>query len=173
MVHVMAGVTWAGATFLLAAVIAPIAARHGAEGAGRWTGLIARRVGPISGISALLTVLSGVYLFASLHSRDSSATGLVLKIGAVAAFLSLAIGILISRPTGLKLAKLSEQHSPAGTLPADVLQTMSGLRLRAALSTRFTAVLLGIAVLSMASFRYAEAILPSHEAPNRLVDGFT
>jgi uncharacterized membrane protein len=48
-VHVLAGVAWAGATFLLAAVIVPIAARHGAEGAGRWTGIIARRVGPMSG----------------------------------------------------------------------------------------------------------------------------
>jgi uncharacterized membrane protein len=157
-VHVMAGVIWAGATFVLAAVIAPIAARHSAEGAGRWTSMVAGRVGPILGISALLTVLSGSYLFATLHSNDGSAAGLVLKVGAVAAFLSLVIGFLIGRPTGLKLARLSEQHLLAAAPPADVLQKLSGLRLRAALSSRLTAALLGLAVLSMAGFRYAEAI---------------
>jgi uncharacterized membrane protein len=157
-VHVMAGVTWAGATFLLAAVIVPIAVHHGTEGAGRWTGLVARKVGPISGVSALLTVLSGIYLFTILHSSDSSAAGIVLRIGAVAAFLSLATGFLIGRPAGLKLAKLSEQQSPTEALPADVSQKLSGLRLRAVLSSQFAAVLLVVAVLSMASFRYAEAI---------------
>jgi uncharacterized membrane protein len=157
-VHVMAGVIWAGATFVLAAVIVPIAARYGMEGAGRWTAMAAGRVGPISGISALLTVLSGSYLFATLHSSDGSAAGLVLKVGALAALLSLAVGFLIGRPTGQKLARLSEQQSLAAAPPADVLQRMSGLRLRAELSSRFTAALLGLAVLSMAGFRYAEAI---------------
>src|SRR5258708_14257397 len=103
-VHVMAGVIWAGATFVLAAVIVPIAARYGTEGAGRWSAMVAGRVGPISGISALLTVLSGSYLFATLHSNDSSAAGLVLRVGAAAAFLSLAIGVLVGRPTGQNLA---------------------------------------------------------------------
>jgi len=158
LVHVMAGVVWAGATFVLAAVIAPIAARHDMEGAGRWTALVAGRVGPLSGIAALLTVLSGAYLFATLHSNDSSAAGIVLRVGAIAAFLSLVVGFLIGRPTGLKLARLSEQHPLAAAPPADVLQKMSGLRFRAELSSRFTAALLGLAVLSMAGFRYAEAI---------------
>jgi uncharacterized membrane protein len=158
LIHVMAGVTWAGATFILAAVIVPIAARHGTDGAGRWTGMVAGRIGPIAGISALLTVLSGSYLFATLHSNDSSAAGFVLKVGAVAALLSLAIGFLVGRPTGQKLAKLSERHSLAAAPATEVLQTMSGLRLRAALSSGFTAALLGLAVLSMAGFRYAGAI---------------
>lgn len=158
-VHVMAGVTWAGATFLLAAVIVPIAARHSAEGAGRWIGMIARRVGPMSGISALLTVLSGIYLFAVLHPNDSSAGGLVLKTGAVAALLSLAIGFLVARPTGFKLAKLSQQGSPAAAPSQDMLQRVPELHRRAVLSSRLTAALLGIAVLSMAVFRYAEAMI--------------
>jgi hypothetical protein len=136
----------------------PMAARHGADGAGRWTAMVAGRIGPMAGISALLTVLSGSYLFATLHSGDSSAAGLVLKVGAVAAFLSLAVGVLISRPTGQKLAKLSEQQSLTAATPADVLLRVSGLRLRAELSSRFAAALLGLAVLSMAGFRYAEAI---------------
>jgi len=77
-IHIMAGVTWAGATFMLAGVIVPMGMRHGAEGAWRWIGMIARRMGPISGISAVLTVLSGMYLFMTLHSHDRSTGGLIL-----------------------------------------------------------------------------------------------
>jgi uncharacterized membrane protein len=158
LVHVMAGVIWAGATLVIAAVIVPIAARHGTDGAARWTAMVAGRAGHFLGISALLTVLSGSYLFATLHPKDASASGLVLKIGAIAALLSLVIGFLIARPTGLKLASLSEQHSIAPAPPAEMLQRMSGLRRRVVLSSRFTAALLGLAVLSMAGFRYAGAI---------------
>ena len=158
-VHVMAGVTWAGATLLLAAVIVPIAVRHGAEGAGRWTGMIARRIGPMSGISALLTVLSGIYLFAVLHSNDSSAGGLVLRTGAIAALLSLAVGFVVARPAGLKLERLFQQSLPASAASPDVLQQISGLGRRTVLSSRLTAALLGVAVLSMAVFRYAGAMI--------------
>jgi uncharacterized membrane protein len=157
-VHIMAGVTWAGVTFALALVIVPMAAHHGAEGTGRWTGMIARRIGMISGISALLTVLSGIYLFATLHPHDSSSGGLVLKTGAVAALLSLAIGFLIGRPIGLKLARLSEQSSPTAAPSPDRLQQISGLYRRGVLSSRLMAAFLGIAVLSMAIFRYAQAM---------------
>ncbi|HEY6619609.1 MAG TPA: hypothetical protein VIY68_08700 [Steroidobacteraceae bacterium] len=159
LVHVMAGVIWAGATFVLAAVILPIASRYGTEGAGRWIAMVARRVGPISGIAALLTVLSGSYLFAALHANDRSAAGLVLKVGAIAALLSLVSGFFFARPTSLKLARLSEQHSLAGVPPTDESRKMSAIRLRATLGSCFTAALLGLAVLSMASFRYAAGMI--------------
>lgn len=157
-VHVMAGIIWAGAAFLLAMVIVPIGARHGTEGADRWIGMIVRRVGPLTGISALLTVLSGIYLFVALHPHDSSAGGIVLKTGAVAAVLSFAAGFL-SRPIGLELARLKEGSSSSATLSAETLQQISALHRRQALSSRLTAAFLGIAVLSMAVFRYAQALV--------------
>jgi len=157
-VHVIAGVVWAGATFMLATVIVPMANRYAAEGAGRWTGMIAGKVGPLSGISALLTVVSGVYLFATLHPHDSSVSGLVLKCGAIAALLSLAVGLLLGRPAGIALGKLDEQRSTTTAPAPSLLEQMAKLRRRAALSSRAAAALLGIAVLSMAVFRYAQTI---------------
>ena len=157
-VHVMAGVTWAGATSIMAAAIVPIAVRYGTEGAGRWTAAIARRVGPMAGIAALLTVLSGSYLYVSLHSDDRSASGIVLGVGALAAIMSLLVGFFIGRPARVKLSDLSERHSLAATPPADVLEGISRVRVRALVSARLAAALLGVAVLSMASFRYAQAI---------------
>jgi len=158
-IHIMAGVTWAGATFMLAGVIVPMGMRHGAEGAWRWIGMIARRMGPISGVSAVLTVLSGMYLFMTLHSHDRSTGGLILAAGAAAAVLSLGVGLLVGRPTGLKLAKLAGQIDPTAPPPPSELQRIAALQARAMLSSRVTAALLGLAVLAMALFRYAQAII--------------
>ena len=156
-VHILGGVFWAGSTFLLTWVIFPIGARHGAEDAMRWVGMIGRRAGPVSGISALLTVLSGIYLMVVLHPHDTSASGLVLQAGAVAAVLSFFVGFLVGRPAGQKLLQLAEQQSSAPSV-AEVAQR-EALRERAAISSKLTAALLGLAVLSMATFRYVQALV--------------
>jgi uncharacterized membrane protein len=157
--HVIAGIGWAGGTFMLAGVIVPMTSRYADEGFGRWAALISRRVGPMSGISGLLTVLSGIYLFAALHARDTSLSGLVLRAGALAALLAFAAG-LVSRATGRRLAAVSEAPAGAVAAPASpvLLQEIAGLRRRAALSSRVTAALLGLAVLSMALFRYVQLL---------------
>jgi len=102
--------------------------------------------------------VSGVYLFATLHPHDSSVSGLVLKCGAIAALLSLAVGLLLGRPTGIALGKLDEQRSTTAAPAPSLLEQMAQLRRRAALSSRAATALLGIAVLSMAVFRYAQTI---------------
>jgi uncharacterized membrane protein len=154
--HILGGVLWAGSTFLLTWVIFPIGARHAADGASRWVGMIARKAGPISGISALLTVLSGIYLMVVLHPQDRSASGMVLQAGAVAAVLSFFVGFLMGRPAAQRLLQLDEQRSAAPS-SAELAQRES-LRKRAAISSRLTAALLGLAVLAMAVFRYVQAL---------------
>lgn len=153
--HVLGGVIWAGSMFALSFAIIPIGARHAEEGAGRWTGLAAQKLGPASGISALITVLSGIYLFATLHSGDTSAGGVVLASGAIAAVLSFVVGVLIGRPAGMRMAKLQSQ---ASSLSSEARAQLASLGRRAALSSRVSGILLGLAVLSMAVFRYAPAL---------------
>lgn len=152
--HILGGVIWAGSMFALSFAIIPIGARHADEGAGRWTALAARRLGPVSGIAALVTVLSGTYLMATLHHGDTSAGGVVLGAGAIAAVLSFLVGVLIGRPAGMQMAKL--QGGASGSA-ADLAQ-LASLGRRVALSSRVSGVLLGLAVLSMAVFRYAPAL---------------
>ena len=157
-VHVIAGVAWAGATFMLASVIMPIAIRHGAEGAGRWMGLVARRAGMSSMIAALLTVLSGIYLFAALHAQDASTGGLVLTAGALAALLSIGVGILLARPAGMELGRLQQTLAPGSAPESDTLRRIEVLRRRQLIGLRVAAGLLGLAVLAMAVFRYVSAL---------------
>jgi uncharacterized membrane protein len=150
--HILGGVIWAGSMFALSFGVMPIGARYAAEGSGRWTGLVMRRLGPVSGISAVITVLSGFYLFAMLHSGNHSVSGMVLGTGSAAGVLSLLVGVLIGRPAGMRLSEL--QMNPAA---ADKTQ-LASLQRRAALSSRVAGILLGLAVLSMAAFRYVGAL---------------
>jgi uncharacterized membrane protein len=152
--HILGGVIWAGSMFALSFAIIPIGARHADEGAGRWTALAARKLGPVSGIAALLTVLSGIYLMATLHHGDTSVGGIVLATGAAAAVLSFLVGVLIGRPAGMRLAKLQGAASKSA---ADLTQ-LASLGRRASVSSRVSGILLGLAVLSMALFRYAPAL---------------
>jgi hypothetical protein len=147
-IHVMSGVTWAGTAFVLAAVIS--------QSPGPWLGNVARRAGLLSGISAVLTVLSGLFLFAVLHPHDNSVGGLVLKSGATAALLSLAVGLLIARPAGLELARLHASRDDSASQGS--IRQLSRLRTRTVVSARVAAALLAVAVLAMAVFRYAAVV---------------
>ena len=158
-IHVIAGVAWAGATFMLASVVMPIAVRHGAEGAGRWMGLVARRAGLSSMIAALLTVLSGIYLFVALHAQDASSGALVLKTGATAALLSIAIGFFLARPAGIELGRMQQGLAAGSPPPQETMRRIETLRRRQVVGMRVAAALIGVAVLAMAVFRYATAIV--------------
>jgi type II secretory pathway component PulL len=70
--------------------------------------------------------------------------------------LSLFVGIFVGRPAGQKLLQLMQQHSPTSSV-AELAQR-ERLRKRAALSSWLTAILLLLAVLSMATFRYVQAL---------------
>lgn len=130
-VHVLGGVFWAGSTFLLTWAIFPVGARHAADGTGGWVAEILRKAGPMVGISAILTVLSGIYLLMALHPHDASPSGRMLQAGAAAAVLSFVVGIVGGRQANRK---------------------------RAAISSTLAATLLGLAVLAMATFRYVQAL---------------
>lgn len=154
-IHVIAGIAWAGSTFVLAGVIVPMSSRYAGEGFGRWSALISKRLGPSAGIAGILTVLSGAYLFMALHATDTSTGGLVLRTGALTALLAFVAG-LVSRATGRRLALLA--GAAAAPPSPEMSREMAALLRRAALSTRVTAALLGVTVLSMALFRYVQAL---------------
>jgi hypothetical protein len=140
-IHVMSGVTWAGAAFVLTMVIAPIMMPKGSDIPSPWLGTVARRAGVLAGISAVLTVLSGVFLFAVLHPHDNSFGGLVLKSGATAAL----------------VARLHAARDDTGP-SQETIQRLSQLHTRTVVSARVAAALLAVAVLAMSVFRYAAAV---------------
>jgi uncharacterized membrane protein len=151
-IHIVAGILWAGVMFVLVSTVMPIARQHAKDGAERWSGLVFRRLGPISGIAAVLTVLSGGYLMETLHRGDNTLSGLTLKIGAIAGVLALIVGLALARPLAFKLAALAHSNDPQAQQHRDQLQR------RATRSYAATAALVAIAVLCMSLFRYASML---------------
>ena len=109
--------------------------------------------------SAPLAILSGMYLFATLHPDDQSAGGVVLKAGAAAALPSAVVGVLFSRTAGRRLHQLSKASGQQAKPSPEVAREMAALRMRIAVSARVAAGLLGVTVLAMATYRYAAAVL--------------
>lgn len=157
-IHIAGGIMWVGTMVMLSKIVLPIAANHGAEGASRWVGPMIRKLGPSSGIAAVLTILSGIYLIAVIHPHDTSAGGIVLMIGAAAALVAFFIGFFVGRPAGMKFAALSEQHAGSTAPSSEVAQQLSALQVRATKAAKLTVGLLMLAVLAMAAFRYAHVL---------------
>jgi len=148
-IHILSGVYWAGSIFVVAGTLLP-AMRN--PGAGPVLGPVMKGLGMRVGIAALLTIFAGLYLMAALHPHDSSPSGIVLGVGAAAAVLAFLVALVISMPSGRKLAALLAAKDLAAE---EKNRQMAVLQGRVALAARLMAGLLGIAVLCMAVFRYA------------------
>lgn len=123
-VHVLSSVFWAGSTFTLA----------------RLSGLGGERlVYPQTGAAAV-AVLTGGYLWATLHSVGIGTTERVLLGGIAAALIAIAVQVLVGFRT---LGELRRQQ--LGEEPA---------RRRIRVAQRFAAALLAITVICMATARY-------------------
>ena len=159
-IHVVGGVFWAGAMFLVANFLMPAMAEAGPAAGPVMAGLMKRRLLTVVPIIAILTILSGAWLF--WHDATGvgqqfmgSPMGTTLSIGALAALIAFAIGMGVMRPAQMKAMALAQQaaqkpESEKGALMAQVQQ----LRGRAGVAARAVAALLGIAVLAMAIARY-------------------
>ena len=155
-IHILGGVFWAGTVFFLLACVGPAVAQS-PDGA-RFMQRLAPRLPPAIGISAALTMLSGI----AMYWGDSggfrvawilSPTGLTFTIGAVAAIASAIIGGAVLRPAGIEMQTLDAAVS-GGTASGDQAALFAAVRRRMATGSGITALLLVIAVVAMASARY-------------------
>src|SRR5260370_26560943 len=122
LVHIVAGIFGVGAAVLLAAFILPTARSLGDDGGRFVARLMQRGLGPTLGIAMLLTIVSGLAMYGRLSAGFNrvwvtSPHGLVLGAGAVAALLSLLIGVTVNGPVTLRLAKLRQRVAAPGAAP--------------------------------------------------------
>lgn len=160
LVHVVFGVFWAGSMFFLASFLLPIARDAGPAGAPFMRRFARSSFTNAAAGSALLTVLSGIWLFWWLGSSDlggfmSTGRGVTLSIGALAAIMALIYGLVFQRPVGKRMAALATEVEAAGGTPtAEQMAEMPGLQKRLVLGVRLIASLLMVAVACMAVARY-------------------
>ncbi len=160
-VHVVLGVFWAGAIFMVALFVQPAIAASGPEGGKVMVALVKRRLLDIVPGAALATILSGLWLL----SRDSSGfqgqwmgsrMGMALSTGGALAIVGYLIGMFVMRASTLKAMALGQsaaQLTDAAAKEAAMGQVQA-LRRRAALAGRTVAVLLALTVVAMAVARY-------------------
>lgn len=159
-VHIVAGVAWAGSLVLLVNFIQPSAKAIGPAAGPFMMELLGKRrvINAILGMAAV-TILGGLFLYwHDWHLYDDgfsgfvkSRFGLVITIGAVLAIVAFLIGLFAVRPRVERMVALNRQAAAAGEPPPPEVPKLQG-ELRQLSLTGFTLVTL--AVIAMATARY-------------------
>ena len=146
--HILAGITWTGATLITAFALVPVLIGQTTQSP--WFAAISRRIGPMAMITSVVTVVTGIYLFVVLHAHDTTTGGIVLTTGALMGLIAVPSGIMIGRTVSTREAHLTGASGDA----AQIAAARAKLRMHARIST----VLQVLSVLAMATFRYASAL---------------
>ncbi|MDQ8166106.1 MAG: hypothetical protein P3A28_10180 [Gemmatimonadota bacterium] len=159
-IHIIAGVFWAGAMFFMVSFLMPAFKDVGPDGAKLSAALANRRLFVWMPVMALITIVAGFGLYGMRMAGGGWAATMearILGIGAVAATIAFIVGVTVTRPAMMKADALSKA---LGTMPAggarDAAQaTVNALRKRSMMGSRGIATLLLITLATMAIARYA------------------
>lgn len=162
-VHILAGVAWAGSVFLFVIYVQPSVAAIGPAGAPFMVELLAKRkltsrlieLGTVTVVGGLFLYWRDWQLYGSFGEWIGTSFGAVITIGALAAIAGLGIGVFGTRPNVLRLLALGKQAADAGGPPppelaAEIAHTQARLKVFA----RTTLGLIALSVLAMATARY-------------------
>lgn len=160
LVHILAGIFWAGGAVISAALLVPAVRALGPDGAKFMQQFIGKQKFSVyMSIGAILTVVAGSLLF----WRDSNGlqaawifgpTGLMLTIGALAGIAGFLIGLLVSGPTATQVETLGKAMQTAGGPPKpEQIAAMQKLQMRLGQAGIWGALLLVVSSAAMAIAR--------------------
>jgi hypothetical protein len=160
LVHVVLGIFWGGALIFTAVFLLPSVRDAGPDGGKVVAGLMRRRFLDVIPVVAILTVLSGFWLYwrVSLgfsHEYMKSPPAMAYGLGGAAALVALSLGLGVVRPSILRAAALAQAATagPAAERQAG-MAAADELRARAGRASRYVAGLLAVAAACMAVGRY-------------------
>jgi hypothetical protein len=159
--HILLGVFWAGTVLFLNTLLGPSLAAAGPAGGRVMLELGQRRFHDVLGVVSTLTILSG----AGLLWLDSGGltrawviapVGMAFCVGALAALAAYLVGLLAIRPLIARMDQLQVELMEARTeaLRGSHAARLGLMRQQMMHRSRWTASLLGVAVLAMAVARY-------------------
>jgi hypothetical protein len=159
--HIGAGVFWAGTMMFASAMLGPAIGDAGPGGGAVMAALMKRGMMTKIPIAATVTILSGLWMFwiVSNHFQApfmGSHFGNALSIGMLAAIVAFAIGMTVVRPTQLKIVGMMPgvNAMPDGAEKQAKMTEVQGMRAKAMKGGKLVSALLGVAVLMMAVARY-------------------
>jgi len=158
--HIIAGAIWVGGLVIFTFFIMPSISAAGPAGR-QVMGELGKRKYPqwIMGFMGI-TLLSGFALMWWLSQSVgpayfSSPMGRAISMGAGLAIIASIVGVVVPRPTAMKLIAINEAVQKAGGTPTpEQSAEIARLQKRMILGTRFVAVMLLLAVAAMAGARY-------------------
>jgi len=159
--HIAAGVAWAGSVFLFVVLIQPSAAAIGPAAGPFMMELLGRRK-LVTWLLSLggTTVVAGLLLYwrdadglDGLAAFASTRYGVALTIGALAAIAAFLVGLFGTRPNARRLLDLVGRAAPGGP-PTAVAQEIAGVQARLKVLARIALALIVVAVVAMATARY-------------------
>jgi hypothetical protein len=159
--HIAAGVAWAGSVFLFVVLVQPTAGAIGPAASPFMMELLGRRR-LVSWLLSLAgtTIVAGGFLYwkhvdeMGFGDFVSSNFGLALTIGSVAAIAAFLIGFFGTRPAVARLLSLAARAAAAEGPPPEVAQEIPGIQARLKNLGRTAFALIVVAVLAMATARY-------------------
>jgi len=157
--HIVSGAVWVGAVVLVAFFLMPAVIASGPAGGQVMKQFGDRKYPQVMMALMAITVLSGLGLMwnASRLSSTwfSSPMGRTFSLGAAIAIVAAVFGIVVARPTAMRIQQLAGEMQAAGGPPtAEQSAQMKALQSRMLNGSRIVAVLLLLAVAAMATARY-------------------
>lgn len=161
LVHVAAGILWAGAAISYLFFVKPSVAAIGAAGPHFMQNLMERRKYPIfMMVTSLLTVLAGGALYWVFSGGFrlaylTTGAGLGFTIGSIAALIAFLFGTFGVGPVSGQIAALGGQIAASGQAPTpEQAAKMQALEKRLNFAEQVDFIMLVIAMLTMATARY-------------------
>jgi hypothetical protein len=155
--HISAGVASAGFAMFLGWFLMPALRDAGPGGSPVMGALLKRRLPVWMNVLGLIVVLTGLRLYMLYFNGNwlKTGTGIVLTLGAVLGLGAFFIGMMVSRPTAMKLGALNAVIAAAGGKPTpDQSAQLQALSAKAFKAARLNAWHLAGATLCMALARY-------------------
>ena len=159
LIHLVFATTWLGTDFYFNFVVTPRLRTLEPSILGQVTTSLRRVTTPLLAASAIVTIVTGVWMMAQLHAQhpgqfSSTRWGTSLLIGAVFSLLVLLLAAAVDRPTTKKLGRLVESFGARAATAEETVE-MSRLSERSILIGRVATVLLLVALATMAVARYS------------------
>ena len=161
LIHIIGGVFWVGSVLFLAWFLLPSARTTGQAGLSVMQDVMMRRKMSVYLMTAMgLTILSGLTMYARMmmitHGEwGATTTAKVLGFGALCGIVGGAIGGSSSKSTGEKMAAIGKAIQDSGQPPTEAQKAeIAILQEKGEKVLRIVAILLLLAVASMASARY-------------------
>ncbi len=159
--HIFAGMFWAGGAIVFALFVEPNASALGPAG----IPFMQRLAGSSGyakwmGVAAAVTTLAGAWLLWLRSAGFSSVWfstgfGLTITLGAITGIGGALVGFLVQAPTSARLGRVSQAVAKTGGPPTQAqLAEIAASQRRLQLGGRLTALLLALTVIFMAAARY-------------------